>query len=114
MQGAQLSKVGLAGPRWGRLNEALIGPDGESSMVSEHSIDVARRARVVYETRLKGRLEAANRDDFVAIEPDSGDFFLGRTLSEAIQAARVAHPDRLPFALRVGHPAAVELGVLLS
>jgi clan AA aspartic protease len=81
-------------------------------MASEQSIDLANRARVIYEQQLRSRLEATNPDDFVAIHPESGDFFLGKTLSEAIQAARAAHPDCLPFALRVGHKTTVELGVL--
>ena len=80
-------------------------------MVSQQSADLAQRAIAIYEQRLQTRLEAANRDDFVAIEPESGDFFLGKTLSEAIQAARAAYPHRLPFALRVGHEATVELGL---
>jgi hypothetical protein len=73
---------------------------------------IARQARELYEQKLKSTLEASHWDDFVAIEPESGDYFLGKTLSEAIQAARTAHPDRLPFALRVGRRATVELGVL--
>jgi len=38
----------------------------------------------------------------------------GKTLSEAIQASRAAHPDRLAFAMRVGHDAAVHIGVMTS
>ncbi|NQT40569.1 MAG: hypothetical protein HQ581_23960 [Planctomycetes bacterium] len=81
-------------------------------MVSQQSIDVARKAQVIYEGQLRARLESTNRDDFVAIEPESGEFFLGKTLSEAIQAARAAHPKRLSFALRVGHGTTVELGIM--
>ena len=81
-------------------------------MASRHSMELARRARDIYEQRLRGKLEATNRDDFVAIEPESGDFFLGKTLSQAVQAARTVYPDHLPFALRVGHETTVELGVL--
>lgn len=81
-------------------------------MVSEHSRELAQKAREIYEQRLRSKLEATNRDDFVAIEPQSGSFFLGKTLSQAIQAARAAHPDHLPLALRVGHETTVELGVL--
>jgi hypothetical protein len=81
-------------------------------MTSEQSAELARRARRIYDEQLKPRLEATNPDDFVAIEPESGEFFLGSTLSQAIQAARVAHPGRLSFALRVGHDTAVQLGVL--
>ena len=82
-------------------------------MVSEQTAEVARRAKQLYEEKLRTRLEATHRNDFVAIEPDSGDYFFGKTLSEAIQASRAAHPDRLAFALRVGHSTAVNIGVLL-
>ncbi len=81
-------------------------------MASKLSENLGSRAIAIYQQRLKSRLESTNPDDFVAIEPESGDFFLGKTLSEAIQAARIAHPANLPFALRVGHEATVELGAL--
>ena len=81
-------------------------------MASEQSVQLARRSRQIYGERLRSSLEATNLGDFVAIEPESGEFFLGPTLSEAIQAARAAHPDRLSFALRVGHETTVQLGVL--
>lgn len=81
-------------------------------MASARSSELASRATAIYEQKLRGQLESTHRDDFVAIEPESGDFFLGKTLSEAIQAARTAHPACLPFALRVGHTSTVELGAL--
>ncbi len=81
-------------------------------MASEHSLDVARRATEIYESRLRVKLEADQRNAFVAVEPDSGDYFLGETLSKAVLAARKAHPNKISFALRVGHPSAVHLGVI--
>lgn len=81
-------------------------------MASEQTTDVARRAKQLYEDKLKTRLETNHRNAFIAIEPDSGDYFLGTTLSEAIQASRTAHPDRLAFAMRVGHDVAVTIGTL--
>ena len=81
-------------------------------MVSEKTADIARRAKPLYQEKLRTPLEAAHPNAFVAIEPDSGDYFLAGTLSEAIQASRAAHPDRLAFAIRVGHDAAVTIGVL--
>lgn len=81
-------------------------------MVSQQPTQLASRAIAFYEQTLRSRLEVTNRNDFVAIEPESGDFFLGKTLSEAIQAARAAHPTRLPFALRVGHKSTVEIGAI--
>ena len=82
-------------------------------MVSAETTDVARRAKQLYEEKLRATLEATNMDDFVAIEPESGDYFCAKTLSEAIQASRAAHPDRLAFAMRIGHAAAVNIGVLM-
>lgn len=73
-----------------------------------------RNAERIYESRLRTELERLHRDQFVAIEPESGDYFLGRTLSEAIGAAREAHPGRLAHALRVGHQAALHFGAGLQ
>jgi len=78
------------------------------------STDLARRAEAIYALRLKDVLEPTHRDQFVAIEPDSGDYFLGHTLSEAIGLARKAHPDRLAHALRVGHRTAVHFSTSLQ
>ncbi len=73
--------------------------------------EFVKRAEEVYATRLKVVLEPDHIDEFVAIEPESGDYFLGKTLSEAIGAAREAHPDRLAHAMRVGHKAALHFGM---
>jgi hypothetical protein len=74
---------------------------------------LVRSAERVYEEKLKVHLEKAHTDEFVAVEPVSGDYFLGRTLSEALGAAHDAHPDRLSHAMRVGHQAALHFGVSL-
>jgi hypothetical protein len=75
--------------------------------------EFVRRAEEVYATRLRSVLEPEHLGEFVAIEPQSGDYFLGKTLSEAIGAARRSYPDRLAHAMRVGHKAALHFGVHL-
>lgn len=70
-----------------------------------------RRAEEIYATRLRVVLEPEHVDEFVAIEPESGDYFLGKTLSEATQAARKSYPDRWTHAMRVGHSAALHFGM---
>ena len=80
-------------------------------MISGISQPVAIAARRIYEERLRETLELSHRDQFVAIEPISGDYFTGPTLSEAIGASRAKHPDRMAHALRVGHPAAIHFGM---
>lgn len=72
--------------------------------------DLYERADQLYQTKLRADLERTNLNSFVAIEPESGDFFLGRTLSEASAAANTAHPDRRCCVLRVGHTVALHIG----
>ncbi len=73
--------------------------------------EFARKAEEVYALRLRAVLEPEHIGEFVAIEPESGDYFLGKTLSEAIGAARHTYPDRLAHAMRVGHKAALHFGM---
>ncbi len=81
-------------------------------MISSHTTQVAERAKAIYSERLKGDLEAAHTDGYVAIEPDSGEHFLADSFGEAVAAARAAHPDRISFVIRIGHSAAIHLGGL--
>ena len=80
-------------------------------MIEPNVDEFVQKAEGLYATRLRAILEPEHIDEFVAIEPESGDFFLGKTLSEAIGAARRSHPDRLAHAMRVGHKAALHFGM---
>lgn len=80
-------------------------------MAGSDVAEFVRRAEEVYAARLRAVLEPDHLGEFVAIEPESGDYFLGQTLSEAMGAARRAHPDRLAHAMRVGHKAALHFGM---
>lgn len=75
--------------------------------------EFVRRAEEIYASRLRSVLEPGHADEFVAIEPESGEYFLGKTLSEATRAARQSYPDRWTHAMRVGHSAALHLGSLV-
>ena len=79
-------------------------------MVSSEDLELARRANEFYETHLKHLLDPKQRGAFVAIDPDSGTYYLGRTLDEAIDKARQARPEKLMHVKRVGFRAAVEVG----
>lgn len=72
--------------------------------------EFVQRAEAIYATQLKSILEPEHIDEYVAIEPESGDYFLGKTLGEATHAARQSYPDRWTHAMRVGHRAALHLG----
>ena len=83
-------------------------------MISSHTTQVAERAKAIYRERLKGDLEATHTDGYVAIEPDSGEHFLADSFGGAVAAARTAHPDRIAFVIRIGHPSAIHLGGLTN
>ena len=78
--------------------------------MNQNTENVADHARRIYEERLRSTLEESHMNEFVAIEPISGEYFLGRTLSDAISTSRTKYPDRLAHALRVGHKAAIHFG----
>ena len=50
-------------------------------------------------------------NEFVAIEPVSGEYFLGQTLSQAIGESRIKSPDRLEHEIRIGHKASLHFGM---
>lgn len=75
------------------------------------SQDLAERAEALYAERLRQLLEPEHNGEFLVIEPDSGDYFLGRTLMEASRAAREKHPGRLTHVMRVGHKTAFHFGL---
>jgi hypothetical protein len=61
------------------------------------------RAKEVYE-KIKGELEG--KEGLVAIEPESGDYFVGQTLGQANDAAFAKHPDRWVYFMRIDDPEA--------
>ncbi len=71
----------------------------------------ADKARSLYQQKFRVLLEATHPDAFVCIEPDSEDYFLGDSLDEAVNKAMDAYPRRLTHTLRVGHSAALHIGV---
>src|SRR5262245_12462093 len=82
------------------------------TMISDESHVVAKKFKAMYRDQLKGKLEPENVNRFVAIEPDSGDYFIGDTFGESVAAARAAHPDRLSFVIRVGHAVALHIAAM--
>ena len=78
-------------------------------MLTDESRRTAIASRQLYDARLRERLEQSDNVKFVCIEPQSGDYFAGDTLDDAVNAAIVTHPDRLTHTLRIGHSAALHI-----
>lgn len=50
--------------------------------------------------------ELEGQEGVVAIEPESGDYFVGKTLGAANNAAFAKHPDAWVYFVRIGEPEA--------
>jgi hypothetical protein len=79
-------------------------------MVSADTKSVIERAKRIYAEQLQAVLEPQHPDRFVAIEPESGEYFLGDTFDQAVKAAKEKHSSRLSHTIRIGHRAALHIG----
>jgi hypothetical protein len=86
------------------------GEVGERTMITANKEAIVEQAQKIYADRLQVQLERDHRDRFVAIEPVSGDHFLGDTLIDAALSARSRYPDRAPYLIRIGHAAVYHIG----
>ncbi len=86
----------------------------EVVMVSSKTKSVIDRAKRLYSEKLQMQLEARHTDQFVAIEPESGEHFVADTFDAAVKAARIAYPTRISFTMRIGQGAAFHIGGMRS
>jgi hypothetical protein len=80
----------------------LLKPNPETA-----SNDLVARGQTAYQQSLASVLEPFHIGEFVAVEPDSGQYFLGST---ALIAARAAMPNNLFYLTRVGRETAHTIG----
>lgn len=53
--------------------------------------------------KISEELERAYRGKFVAIEVDSGDYFIGDTVMDADEKAKKKHPEKVFYLGRIGY-----------
>jgi hypothetical protein len=98
---------------WDRVPEDPEAPaeyfEREAERVARRE-DFVERGRRLYEGKLRGELEPENAGRFLAVDPDSENYFLGDTDVEALTAAREAMPDSLFYLVRVGYGTAHAIG----
>ncbi len=69
----------------------------------------AVKARKIYNEKWKHILEPNAKGKFVAIEVDSGSYFLGSTPMEAIKKGKKTSPGKMFHVMKVGYKAAILL-----
>lgn len=102
------------------VREALAVEGGELMAVQE-KIERLKREKAAHPTEeldrlgwaryeeIRGDLEARHHGEYVMIEVDSGDYFVGRTPEEALRQAQAAHPGKAFYLIRIGYKAAHKL-----
>jgi hypothetical protein len=66
--------------------------------------EVAERGKKFYEEHLKSILEPQENGKFVAIEPESENYFVGATAVEAVKKGQEVFPKKIFFMVRIGFP----------
>jgi len=66
--------------------------------------EMGRKAEKIY-ADIRGDLEPAYKGKVVAIDVETGDYFLGDTVIAAGQQGREKYPGRPFYFIRVGYPA---------
>ncbi|MFQ6057844.1 MAG: hypothetical protein ACE5MB_03055 [Anaerolineae bacterium] len=77
---------------WENLNERDFGVNMDEFIAKSKEIYL----------RIREELESKHEGEIVAIDPESGDYFLGRTLGEADERAFAKYPDKLLCFVRIG------------
>ena len=72
---------------------------------------IVREGVLVYES-VKNKYETSNRGEFLAIEIESKQEYLGKTSADAMAAARAAHPNKVFYVVKIGFDAAETLAHL--
>lgn len=65
--------------------------------------EIVEKGQRIYEM-IKDKLEPEHKGEIVAIETESGDYFLAGRVIEAIEKARKKYPDKLFHVVRIGYP----------
>ena len=58
---------------------------------------------------IQGELEALHHGNYVMIEVESGDYFVGKTPQDALCQADATHPDKVFCLIRIGYKAVRKL-----
>jgi len=67
------------------------------------------KARLIYD-RLKDELERKHWGEYIVINPNNGDYFVGQDRSEVLAKAKLKYPNVLLFSHHIGYRASLHFG----
>ncbi len=72
---------------------------------------IAQDGQKIYD-KIKVKYEPAHNGEFLAIETESENAYLGKTSAEAVEIAREKHPDKVFYVIKIGYAVAETLAAL--
>ena len=60
--------------------------------------------------KLKDELKRKNWSEYVVINPNNGDYFVGPDRAKVLEKAKLKYPNILMFSHHIGYPASVHFG----
>ena len=69
----------------------------------------SKRSRAIYE-KLKDELERKNWGEYVVINPNNGDYFVGPDRANVLEMAKLKYPNVLMFSHHIGYRASIHFG----
>src|SRR5664279_1268814 len=63
--------------------------------------EVIKKGQEIYETK-KSEFESTHNGQYITIEVNSGDYFIGNTREDAVAVARVKYPTPILYVRRIG------------
>lgn len=70
--------------------------------------EIATKGNAIYD-RIKSSYEPKENGKFLAIEVETSQTHMGRTSAEALEKARVAHPGKIFYVVKIGFETAETL-----
>lgn len=79
------------------------------SYVGVSPSQITNKGEKLYQKELKDLLEPAHRGKYVAIEPESGDYFVGDDPIQADTQAQEKHPEKVFYLKKIGYESAFSM-----
>lgn len=74
---------------------------------------LSEEGKRIYE-ELKETLGPEHKGEYLAIEVESGDYFIGKTIEDVDQKVRKKYPDKVLHLVRIGYPGVFNLSTFAS
>ncbi|MFQ6061960.1 MAG: hypothetical protein ACE5J9_02130 [Methanosarcinales archaeon] len=76
----------------------------QNKLIAINVDDFASKGERIY-LSLKNKLEPTHKDEIVAIDVDTGEYFLGKNTIEAVKKGRKKYPNKVFYTVKIGHKA---------